>query len=429
MSRLSVGIKEMCASSDDEVHPVRRLAFLNCVAPWIEKYLSSSRWDPVVDSESGLLLYEQLLSSVHESFSDLGSETQFEENEIVKESLNDEIIRNIIHPKLHRCVTHLKPKLNSDGKVANPMHLWILHWLPHFSRDLMITMLDEVRRKLKSTLSLLGKTEQSGIDYCTSCMHTLEPWTKLFGAETMFAITSDVVTPRFARALSRIKISFLPTQQDWSKISALFQYFDHRLMSVDDFVSLIEGEVLPAWANTLYFELKKKSQHMIAFKEFYVAWKNHLLASVTHAKKISNASLVLQSESMVCRYFFGGLEMIEAALESNDDFFDTLQPPNPADCNYRITLMHRAKTAKVREAETSLFNGNARVAAVARDGSKNASFQEVVAVSVNLFLSSFFCFRRSDHPNSCFGYGNKRTFRILQNSMTWNSFQKQDPIQ
>ena len=159
------------------------------------------------------------------------------------------------------------------------------------------------------------------------------------------------------------------------------QYFDTGLMSVDDFVSLIEGEVLPAWAHALYLELKKKIHSMNNIKEFYIAWKKHLLDSIVQGK-ISKPSLILRSESMICRYFFGGLEMIEAALESNDDFLDSLQPPNPADCNYRITLMHRAKAAKARHDETVVVNGNVKGAPAVREGSsKTTSFQEVVAVS------------------------------------------------
>ncbi|KAL7483445.1 hypothetical protein ACHAW6_009096 [Cyclotella cf. meneghiniana] len=378
MSHISSGI---IVFPEDEIHSIRRMIFLNCLVPWIEKALSSSKWDPITDSESGLLLYERLLSSVQESFSNIGSERQLEEFEILKESLNEEIIKKIIHPKLHRFITHLKPKLDNEGHVINPMHLWILPWLPHFSGDLLGLMLDDVRRKLRSTLTLIGKFEHHELNYFTSCILTLQPWKKLLGDDTVFAITSDVVTPRFARSLSRIMINISPSEQDWSKISMVSQYFDTGLMSIDDFVSLIEGEVLPAWAHTLYFELRKNIHSMNYLKEFYIAWKCHLLNSIVQ-DKISKPSLILRSESMICRYFFGGLEMIEAALESNDDFLDSLQPPNPADCNYRITLMHRAraKAAKALHDETAGVNGNVRGASAVREGSsKNTSFQEVVA--------------------------------------------------
>ncbi|KAL3771905.1 hypothetical protein ACHAWO_010432 [Cyclotella atomus] len=381
-SHLSLGIqKTICASSYASVQVIRRMIFLNSIVPWIEAALSSSKWDPIADSENGLLLYERLLTSVLESFDDLGSEDQHEENQILKESLNEEIILKAIYPKLQRFVSHLKPKLNSDGKVINPMHLWILPWLPHFGCDVLGTILDEVRRKLKSTLSLIGKSEQNGLEYYTCCMCTLEPWTKLLESKAIFAITSDAVTPKFARSLSRINISLDATEQNWSAVLMLFQYFGQGLMSVDDLVSLIEGEVLPAWANTLYFALKKNSfRSMNEVKEFYVAWKSKLLLSAVDGT-LSKASLTLRQESMICRYFFGGLEMIDAALDSNDDVFDSLHPPNQADCNYRITLMHRSK-AKV--AEAAIHNdermvGNMRAARSREANSKSASFQEVVA--------------------------------------------------
>jgi hypothetical protein len=151
-------------------------------------------------------------------------------------------------------------------------------------------------------------------------------------------------------------------------------------MSSDDLISLIEGEVLPAWANTLYFELKKKTFHsMNDVKEFYTSWKLHLMASMD-GRKISSASKVLRSESIICRYFFGGLEMIEAALDSNVDLLDRLHPPNPANCNYRITLIHRAKAAAAAGCKETTVS--AAVPVVHEGANKSASFQEVVAVSV-----------------------------------------------
>jgi hypothetical protein len=299
--------------------------------------------------------------------------------EVLKESLNEEIILKVIYPKLQRLVSHTKPKLDSQGNVINPMHTWILPWLPYLGSGLG-AILDEVRRKLRSTISLIGKSKQDGLEYFNSCIRALQPWRKLFDSKTLFTITSDAVTPRFSRSLSRISIDFFGVEQDWTSISLLFEYFENGLMSTDDLISLIEGEVLPAWANTLYFELKKKTFHsMNDVKEFYTSWKLHLMASMD-GRKISSASKVLRSESIICRYFFGGLEMIEAALDSNVDLLDRLHPPNPANCNYRITLMHRAKAAAAAACKETTVT--AAVPVVHEGANKSASFQEVVAVSV-----------------------------------------------
>ena len=383
MSRLASGIEQSCDNADSVI---RRMIFLNSIAPWIEDALNSSKYDPAVDSEKGLQLYERLLASIHESFSDLGSEEQLEECEVLKESLNEMIILTVIFPKLQRFVSHFKPKLDNSGHVINPMHLWILPWLPHLNRKVLETLLDEVRRKLKAAISLVGKKiDQKRLDYFSSCIHVLQPWTKLFDAKTIYTLTSDSVTPRFARSLSKIKIDSIAEEQDWSAVSVLFEYFEHGLMSPDDFISLVEGEVLPAWANALYFILKKKTYNkMNDVKEFYMTWKNKLMSSMMESK-LTKASLLLRSESMICRYFFGGLEMISAALDSNDELLDSLHPANPANCNYRIVLLHRAKAAAANNEETTVANDNSRAAPTIRQGAnKSASFQEVVAVSFHV---------------------------------------------
>lgn len=381
MSHFTSGIKESCASANEGDHMIRRLVFLKCIAPWIGEALSLSKWNPVTDSESGLLLYERLLSSVRESFSNAGSKFEMEESEIVTESLNEEIILEVVFPKLQRSVTNFKPKHDGNGNIINPMHSWILPWLPHLNDDAMRTILHEVRRKLKSTLSVIGKSEREGFDYFTSCIRVLQPWSKLFDSDTIFALTSDAVTPRFARSLSKFKIDFPAVNQDFTLINALDDYFEHELMSSDDLVSLIEGEVLIRWANELYFALKKKTfTSMSDVRDFYVIWKSKLMPYVVDGNT-SMAISLLRSESIVCRYFFGGLEMIDAAIDSNYDLLDSLQPRSPSDSNYRISLLYRAKAAC--NGENKGLNGQVRVGHVVREVShKSVSFQDVVAVSM-----------------------------------------------
>eukprot|EP00956_Cyclotella_meneghiniana_P029067 scaffold69335_cov65-Cyclotella_meneghiniana.AAC.6 len=382
MSHFTSGIKECCALGNEGGRMIRRLVFLKCIAPWIGGALSLSKWDPVIDSEPGLLLYERLLSSVRESFSDAGSIFEVEESEILKESLNEEIILEVVFPKLQRSVTNFKPKHDGNGSIVNPLHSWILPWLPHLNDDAMGAILHEVRRKLKSTLSVIGKSEREGFDYFTSCIHVLQPWTKLFDADTIFALTSDAVTPRFARSLSRIKIDIPVVNQDFTLVGVLYDYFEHKLMSSDDFVSLIEGEILVRWANALHFALKKKTfTSMNDVRDFYITWKSKLVPCVVDGNTAMAMSL-LRSESIVCRYFFGGLEMIDAAIDSNYDLLDSLQPPSSSDSNYRISLLHRAKAAAAatHNGVNEVSNGQARVGQVVREVSnKSVTFQEVVA--------------------------------------------------
>lgn len=380
MANYSIAIQKLCdaVGSDDEAFTLRRIAFMKCVVPWINTSLSSSKWDPVDDVETGLSLYELILTTVQQSFSDVGSAHQIEEGEILKESINEEIVQGVIQPKLQRAVSRWKPKLDGYDHIAIPMHLWILPWLPHLSNAGLGAMLDDIRRKLKSTISFLGKSESDDVTFVRLCVTTLLPWKNIFGGNTISDLTSDVVTPRFARSLARIKIAVSPSEQEWSQIRVLFHYFENGLMSEDDFASLIEGEVLPAWAHALHRALRDNPQNIVQSKDFYVAWKKQLLRPETQ-QKCPNPSLVLQSDVMTCRYFFGGLEMIKAAMELDDEKLDSLQPPNPADCNYRIALMHRAQARKVQLENTATVElSNARAPHV-RDGGSIASFKEVVA--------------------------------------------------
>mmetsp|Transcript_18866 Transcript_18866/g.34126 ORF Transcript_18866/g.34126 Transcript_18866/m.34126 type:complete len:236 (-) Transcript_18866:74-781(-) len=178
----------------------------------------------------------------------------------------------------------------------------------------------------------------------------------------------------------------LPADQDWEHLHVLFEYFEEGLMSSDDFVSLIEGEVLPAWSNALHCALKQKDHDLNDIRGFYIAWKGQFFDQPTksHSKNPSPQS-TLRSDSMACRYFFGGLKMIQAALESNEALLDSLRPPHPTDCNYRISLMHRSKERKPQNAEKSSAV-NVRVQRNLRGNGKMAvaaSFQEVVEAFAN----------------------------------------------
>ena len=248
------------------------------------------------------------------------------------------------------------------------------------------TLLSDVRRNLKKTLSFLGKSVSSDVAFVRSCNSALVSWKRLFEDMTIFELTSNSVTPRLARALARMKIEIQPTTQDWEYLHVLFEYFEKGLMSSDDFLSLIEGEVLPAWANALYFALNKEGRVLDDAKLFYVAWKKQFFDStlIGVQSKAFNPKVTLSSDSMVCRYFYGGLKMIQAAQESAEVLLDSLQPPNPTDCNYRIALLRRSKENKPRKdsqpnnaVEARLLHRKQSVRQI------DASFQEVVEAFAN----------------------------------------------
>jgi len=377
MSHLSSGISKLCAAvgSDDEAYALREVIFVHCIVPWIQESLSSTKWDARRDVELGLRLYEALLTSVEGSFTGTEPEIHIEENEILKETINSAIIQSVVQPKIIRGVSEWKPKAGMKTNLLNPMHQWILPWLPHLKDDTILgTILLEVRRKLKSTISFLSKTEADMSKFVRSCVRILSPWRNLYTDSVIFGLTSESITPRLARSLARIEISFPASGQNWDQIHELFELFGQNLMSVDNFLSLFDGEIMPTWASTLHFSINHGSRDMIEAKAFYLSWKKQLFDSETTGPR--SARKTLRSDDIICRYFYSGLEMMRASLESNEELLAKLEPPNPEDCNYRLSLLHRANG---KRGSTGFTPSTARGHQVKMKGDRNiASFLDVI---------------------------------------------------
>ena len=390
MDHLTKGIQTLCneVGTINEKYVLRDMIYMQSIVPWVQGALNSSRWDVTVQVEAGLGIYEYLVKSVPTSLQD----AEAEENDMLKEDITDELVRSAVLPKLVRAVSQWRPKLNDNGQqqqgqqqVVNPLHLWILPWLPYIANNSILGgLLDDVRRNLKKTLSFLSKSKSNDIEFIHCCMTTLSPWIRLFDESTVFELTSNSVTPRFARSLARVKIEIDSSKQDWEHLNVLFEYFNKGLMSSNDFISLIEGEVLSSWVYTLYSTLKQNGDTLQDVKRFYMAWKEHIFIQPTKADTSTSsisAHLTLQSDPMICRYFYGGLKMIQAAIESNNTLLDSLQPAHPTDCNYRIALMHRSATTNnenVKPARGMNVRVQQKTQLPPTGGRTEASFKEVV---------------------------------------------------
>jgi len=389
MDHLTNGIQTLCneVGTINEKYVLREMIYMQSIVPWVQSALNSSRWDVTVQVEAGLRVSEYLIKSIPTSLQD----AEEEENNMLKEDITDELIQSAVLPKLVRAVSQWRPKLNDNGhqqqgqhQVVNPLHLWILPWLPYIANNSTLGgLLDDVRRNLKKTLSFLSKSISNDIEFIRCCMTTLSPWIRLFDESTVFELTSNSVTPRFARSLARVKVEIDSSRQDWEHLNVLFEYFNKGLMSSNDFISLIEGEILSSCVYTLYSTLKDKNNTLQDVKRFYLAWKEHIFVqpAKTQTSTSNSTHVTLQSDSMICRYFYGGLKMIQAAIESNNALLDSLQPAHPTDCNYRIALMHRSTTTNNENVKPAR-GMNARVQQKTQlppTGSRTeASFKEVV---------------------------------------------------
>jgi len=403
MNRLAVGIQKLCATtgSDNEAYALREIIFTQSIAPWITRSLSSTKWDPVANGETGLGIYEALLNCACKSF----PEAESEENDILKDTITNEVVNNAVLPKLLRAVSRWRPEMDrARQRIDNPLHLWILPWLPHIADDATLaTLLADVRRNSKKTLSFLGKSVSDDAAFVRACISTLDPWKRLLGESAIFELTSDLVAPRVARSLARVEVRIVSADQDWEQLHVLFDYFEKGLMSGDEFVSLIEGEVLPAWSYALHCALKRKDRgDTHDFKGCYMAWKGQFFNLSANARGTTlSPQVVLRSDPMVCRYFFGGLKMIEAAHKSNETLLNDLRPTHPSDYNYRISLMHRSKVRQPQNSEES-SDVNVRVRRrVQKNGNAGVAptFQEVVESFANQHDITF-------HPKS--GSNSKR---------------------
>ena len=150
MDHLGSGIRKLCdmIDSSDEAQALREIAIIQGVLPSIQSSLNSSKWDPVRNVDSGIGVYEALVSCANKSL------RSGEEADQLRESIIDGLIRTAVLPKLLRAVEDWRP-----NEMNHPLHFWIMPLLPYISNNTMLgTLLDNVWRDLTKLLSFYGKT-------------------------------------------------------------------------------------------------------------------------------------------------------------------------------------------------------------------------------------------------------------------------------
>ena len=89
------------------------------------------------------------------------------------------------------------------------------------------------------------------VEFVRTCIDTLKPWRHALPAETLHNLSSDNVTPRLARILSETRIRSDARKQDWSGVTLTFEMHGLEIISDIEFLSLLEGELLPIWASKI----------------------------------------------------------------------------------------------------------------------------------------------------------------------------------
>jgi hypothetical protein len=268
----------------------------------------------------------------------------------------------------------------NGNELADRPDLWILPWLPHFAavndKTIIPTLVADCKRKMKSALSFLQKSIPSDDNesFLRACIQALRPWRGIFKKDTMQqTLVSTFVTPRLAQYLARCKIiihsddnnceksttvateSFDP--QQGTAVDFPFQMHSLGLLSDLEFVSVLEGELLPHWAIALHeFIISEKARDKSGIAaarvvaESYKTWKLRFFGSSSEQDASSTSLQLVQNDGIICRCFYTVLLQIQA-VSSSDPAIDELCPEHS---NYRTVLARRKAEAK-REAADDLL--------------------------------------------------------------------------
>jgi len=198
--------------------------------------------------------------------------------------IRHELIVSSVYPKLLGAVQRWKPTLSQTpkvfstqtkrGQLDDPLHLWVLPWLPHIDHPgLLPNLFGESKRKIKSALSVLqrsassSKRNEDGSDdndadrnYVFAVLDLLRPWQGIvLGAKALqkMVASDTLVLLRLARLLSS-STSLWNGEQSGKPAAVnrnlllLFELHTRTLISDADFLSLVEGPVLAHWAKIVH---------------------------------------------------------------------------------------------------------------------------------------------------------------------------------
>lgn len=396
-----------------DISDVRKSLLTQYLLPRMKRKFESSRWDPVRDhQEAGLKAYELLdrllkhaeVPSVLETDDDeervLPSEEE-RKRTAMSDLVRRELVHNVVHSKLSRAVQAWKPRFDSEsGTLKDRLDLWILPWLPHMTEDKSIipTLVADCKRKLKTALSLLQKSVTDDESFLDSCIQTLGPWKGILKKESLQGMVASSVTPRLARSLAKCSIAVGKAQQKWNSVAAVFQLHGLGLLSDLEFVSVLEGELLPHWAESMHQWIVSSQGCNVATlaATTYSAWKLRIfgVGSSQNTQEDEDATRsheasqrVLRSDANICRCFYAVLLMIQAVavgdeVKGESRLDDLRVVANTT--NYRIVLARRKSEAKrnaaddlLRMEETASNGVEARVRLNHISG-RTPTFREVV---------------------------------------------------
>jgi tuftelin-interacting protein 11 len=357
-----------------------RKMFVQYLIPPVAKALESNSWNAMTDVEAGLQLFESLLCGAHQLDHNMPrvdiSDERTEENVLIGSShpsldqpgladaLRVNLIHEVVYPKISLCLSQWKPQISANGQLLNRPDDWILPWLPHLDHPALLPpLLADCKRKIKGAIHFLIKTirhdDELLIDIVTD---TLKAWRGIFKESSIQAIVSATIVPKIARNLSKITISRTTTTFPNSiVVDQVVSLSSLGLMMDVECLSLLEGELLLRWAETVFDMVSTGGDNVNihSLVDTYKSWKWKLLLGGSENVRLHE--MMCEDES-ICRIFYGVLLMINAYAAkkrlhgvNNDNMlperirFEALRPSASAS-NYRLIVSRRISEEKQKAA-------------------------------------------------------------------------------
>ncbi|RVD80955.1 uncharacterized protein DFL_008838 [Arthrobotrys flagrans] len=175
--------------------------------------------------------------------------------------VSDNILNQLVLPKVKAAVTEWNPRVSSRRKTAPPPHVWVFPWLPHLAVH-MDDLVREVKRKFKGVLDKW--------DLHKGVIDGLEAWREVFGPGELEKMLISQLLPRLADLLRR-KFEVNPADQDVAPFEAVMAW--HGFFRQSTFAQLLEAEFFPKWMQTLYMWLTTEGVDLEEVGEWYKWWQ------------------------------------------------------------------------------------------------------------------------------------------------------------
>ncbi|KAG7373747.1 GC-rich sequence DNA-binding factor-like protein [Nitzschia inconspicua] len=186
---------------------------VNQLLPKLKHVLESTKWNPVLQTDIALDVYEYLHKkcqyfdksglvgtiSVGETQNDnvqvlpsidLDDHDHGENLSLLTETAHKDLILDTVYPKLQTAISHWKPAmsplLRQTNVVQDRLDTWVLPWIPHLDRPALLpNLLADCKRKVKSTVAFLQRRIGDDKEFVTTCLAVLKPWQGVFDNKSL----------------------------------------------------------------------------------------------------------------------------------------------------------------------------------------------------------------------------------------------------